>query len=417
LDRAKDNAVIGIEAICPYVGRTSIGVDDLFAARGLDAGRMANLLMERKSVNLPIEDAVTNAVNAAKPLVDALAPVEREAIELVIVGTESGLDFGKPISTYVAHYLELPRRCRSFEIKHACYGGTAALQMAMSFVRASPRPGVKALVVAADAASAAARNTYWEPSQGAGAVAMIVGNAARTLAVDYGANGYCSFEVMDTLRPRPELEVGDSDLSLLSYMTCLQESYAHYSELVEGADLRTTFRYIVLHTPFAGMVKSAHRRLMGKSSDLCGEEIEADFARRVEPSIRFCKQVGNIYSAALYLAICSLLEHGDFDSSERIGLFSYGSGCASEFYSGGVGLEGVRRLRDLQVSKAIADRCELSLAEYEVISDLSAQRMAGVRDFTPDISSYERAFAAKFAGTGLLVLDNISNFHRRYRWA
>jgi polyketide biosynthesis 3-hydroxy-3-methylglutaryl-CoA synthase-like enzyme PksG len=288
--------------------------------------------------------------------------------------------------------------------------------MAMSFVQACPRP-VKALAVATDASSTAARKTYWEPSQGAGAVAMIVGHAARTLAVDYGANGYCSFEVMDTLRPRPELEAGDSDLSLLSYMTCLQESYDHYSELVEGVDLRTTFRYIVLHTPFAGMVKSAHRRLMGKTSALFTDEIEADFARRVEPSVRFCKQVGNIYSGALYLAICSLLEYGEFERPERIGLFSYGSGCASEFYSGGVSLEGVRRVRDLSIPKDIADRWELSIPEYEIISDLSAQRMAGVRDLTPDLTPYQHAFDAKFAGTGLLVLEGISNFHRRYRWA
>jgi polyketide biosynthesis 3-hydroxy-3-methylglutaryl-CoA synthase-like enzyme PksG len=407
---------VGIEAISPYVGRTSIGVPELFAARDLDASRLSNLLMDRKSVNLPIEDPVTNAVNAAKPLVDALSPQERESIELIIVGTESGLDFGKPISTYVAHYLGLPRRCRSFEVKHACYGGTAALQMAMAFVRSCPRPGVRALVIAADASSAAARNTYWEPSQGAGAVAMLVSNAANTLAVDYGANGYYSFEVMDTLRPRPELEAGDSDLSLLSYLSCLQEAYEHYCELVEGAG-QSMFRFLVLHTPFAGMVKAAHRRLMRKNSRTTHDEVEADFTQRIEPSIRFCKQVGNIYSAALYLAICSLLEHGEFAGPQRIGLFSYGSGCASEFYSGVVTPEGVRRVRALGISKAIADRWDLSLPEYERISALSLQRMAGVQDLVPDVSDYAHILKAKFEGTGLLVLDSISQFHRRYRWA
>ena len=75
---------VGIEAISPYVGRLSLGAAELFAARGLDAGRMSNLLMDRKSVNLPIEDPVTNAVNAAKPLIDALSPKDRDAIELVI---------------------------------------------------------------------------------------------------------------------------------------------------------------------------------------------------------------------------------------------------------------------------------------------------------------------------------------------
>ncbi|MDB4987503.1 MAG: sle, partial [Myxococcaceae bacterium] len=371
-------------------------------------------LMDRKSVNLPIEDPVTNAVNAAKPLIDAMTPKERASIELVIIGTESGLDFGKPISTYVSHYLELSRRCRSFEVKHACYGGTAALQMAMGFVQSCPRP-VKALVIAADASSIAARNTYWEPSQGAGAVAMIVSQTPRVLAADVGANGYYTFEVMDTLRPRPDLEAGNSDLSLLSYMSCLQESYAHYCELVDGAD-QSLFRYLVLHTPFAGMVKSAHRRLLQKTGKMSSEELDADFVRRIEPTLRLCQQVGNVYSAALYLALCSLLEHGSFTSAERIGLFSYGSGCASEFYSGVVSQEGMAQVRALGISASVKDRWQLTLPEYERISDLSLLRMAGVQDLVPDLSSYEHILNAKFEGRGLLVLERIVGFHRRYRW-
>lgn len=408
---------VGIEAIHPYVGRLSLGAAELFAARGLDASRMANLLMERKSVNLPIEDPVTNAVNAAKPLIDALSPAERDAIELVIVGTESGLDFGKPISTYIAHYLGLSRRCRSFETKHACYGGTAALQMALSFVKASPRPAVKALVIAADASSVAARNTYWEPSQGAGAVAMIVSNEPHVLAVDFGANGYHSFEVMDTLRPRADLEAGDSDLSILSYMACLEASYEHYCELVHGADAGNFFKYLVYHTPFAGMVKSAHRRLLRKAGGWTANDIEADFATRVEPSIRACQQVGNIYSAALYLALCSLLENAAEDSPQRIGLFSYGSGCASEFYSGVIEPDGMRRFRQFGMSGAIAGRLALGMEDYEAISNLSLQRMCGVQDLEPDLAPYRHILQSKFDGSGLLLLSRISNFHREYRWA
>src|SRR4051794_38023499 len=119
---------IGIEAINAYVGRLCIDVRELFADRGLALDRFENLMMDEKSVNLPCEDAITNAVNAAKPLVDALTEEERERIELVVIGTESGLDFGKPISTYIHEQLGLSNRCRSFEVKHACYGGTAALQ-------------------------------------------------------------------------------------------------------------------------------------------------------------------------------------------------------------------------------------------------------------------------------------------------
>ncbi|MET8727403.1 MULTISPECIES: hydroxymethylglutaryl-CoA synthase family protein [Streptomyces] len=410
-------ATVGIEAVNAYVGRASFGVRELFAARDLDDRRMDNLMMERKSVNLPCEDPVTNAVNAAKPLVDALSAEERDRIELVVVGTESGLDFGKPISTYVQDLLGLGKRCRSFEVKHACYGGTAALQTAAAVVATSPMPGAKALVVAADASSVAARDTYWEPSQGAGAVAMLVGDDPQVLALDPGANGYHSFEVMDTLRPRPDLEAGDSDLSLMAYMECLVHSFRAYRERVPGADLMTSFDHLVFHTPFAGMVKGAHRRLRRAESPAPPAEIDADFTTRVEPCLRYASQVGNVYSAALYLALCSLVDHVDLSVPKRLGMFSYGSGCASEFYSGVVTPVGRARVAGRRIADAIADRRPLSLPEYELISDLGLQRMAGVRDHAYDVTPYADVYEDRFAGRGLLVLDKVVDFHRRYRWS
>lgn len=408
---------VGIEAINAYVGRACLGVRQLFDTRGLDLRRFDNLLMERKSVNLPCEDSVTNAVNAARPLIAALSESDRAGIELVVVGTESGLDFGKPISTYVHDLLGLGRRCRSFEVKHACYGGTAALQTAAGIIGTSPDPNARALVIAADSASVAARNTYWEPSQGAGAVAMIVSRTPWILDLDLGANGFHSFEVMDTLRPRPDLEAGDSDLSLLSYMSCLEESFGAYRDRVPATDLMTSFEHLVLHTPFAGMVKGAHRRLLRRYAGSSPDLIRADFDRRVADSLGHCQQVGNVYSAALYLALCSLIERSEQSRARRIGLFSYGSGCASEFYSGVVGAEAKSRLAAQGIPAAIADRYPLSMPEYEVISDLSLRRMAGVQDEVFDVEDYQTVYKERFDGQGYLVLDRIVNFHRAYRWS
>ncbi|MFI6846273.1 3-hydroxy-3-methylglutaryl-ACP synthase [Kitasatospora sp. NBC_00085] len=409
---------VGIEAVNAYVGRASLDVRTLFEARGLDVRRFGNLMMRQKSVNLPCEDAVSNAVNAAKPLVDALTPAERDRIELVVVGTESGLDYGKPLSTYVHDALGLGRRCRSFETKHACYGGTAALRSAASILAVGADPDAKALVIAADAASAAARDTYWEPSQGAGAVAMIVGGRPRILALDPGASGFHSYEVMDTLRPRPDLEAGNSDLSLLSYLTCLEQSYRHYAERVTGADIVTTFDRLVLHTPFAGMVRGAHRTLLRTLKGYSAAKTEADFEQRTAPSLDYCTRVGNVYSAALYLALCSMIDHdGPLAGARRVGLFSYGSGCASEFYSGVVPEGAGAQLAALDIDAAIEDRYPLSMPEYETIADGGALRMAGVRDQVFDPADYGPVYEQAFAGRGILVLDEISGFHRRYRWS
>jgi len=122
---------IGIEAINAYVARAYIDIRELFEARSLNLDRFDNLMMVSKSVNLPCEDPVTNAVNAAKPIIDKLTEKERNSIEMVITSSESGLDFGKSLSTYIHSYLGLSRHCRLFEVKQACYGGTASLQMAL----------------------------------------------------------------------------------------------------------------------------------------------------------------------------------------------------------------------------------------------------------------------------------------------
>lgn len=407
----------GISGISVYTGRASLDVRELFRVRGLDTRRFGNLMMEQKSVNLPCEDAVTNAVNAAKPLVDALPEDERQRIEAVIVGTESGLDFGKPISTYVQEYLGLPPHCRSFEVKHACYAGTAALQTAVALTAATPIDGVKALVIATDAASTVDRHSYWEPSQGAGAAAMLVDDDPQILELDPGASGFHSYEVMDTLRPRADLEAGDSDLSLLSYLHCLEQSYRMYESRVDGCEFVGTFDYLAFHTPFVGMVKGAHRTLMRKLTRASAEQIEDDFERRLAPSLDYCSKVGNLHSAALYLALCSLVDHGDIETHKRVGLFSYGSGCGSEFYSGVVSPTAQAQLAGLHTGETIESRYQLTMGEYELVSDLSVDRMCGVRDTVFDPAPYSTVYDTCLEREGLLVLDRITDFHREYRWS
>ncbi|MCW0111338.1 3-hydroxy-3-methylglutaryl-ACP synthase, partial [Burkholderia pseudomallei] len=112
---------VGIEAMNVYGGSAALDVSELARHRKLDMSRFANLLMREKAVALRFEDPITFGVNAAKPIVDALSDAERERIEMLITCTESGIDFGKSISTYLHHHLGLNRNCRLFEVKQACY--------------------------------------------------------------------------------------------------------------------------------------------------------------------------------------------------------------------------------------------------------------------------------------------------------
>jgi len=108
--------------------------------------------------------------------------------------------------------------------------------------------------------------SFAEPSSGAGAAAMLVSDRPYVFQIDVGANGYYGFEVMDTCRPVADSEAGDSDLSLLSYLDCLEQSFTEYQKRVPGADYLESFSYLAFHTPFGGMIKGAHRTMMRKNA-------------------------------------------------------------------------------------------------------------------------------------------------------
>lgn len=408
---------VGIEQINAYFAKAYVEVKDIFDARGLDTRRFDNLMMEQKSCGFPCEDAVTNAVNAAKPIIDLLSDDERNSIATLITATESGIDFGKSISTYASRYLNLSRQCRLFEVKNACYGGTAALQMAAGLIESGALPNGKVLVIATDVGRAAARMTYAEPSQGTGAVAILVSDEPKILELDYGANGLCSYEVMDTCRPTSEIETGNPDLSLLSYLDCLSGAYQHYSEIIGDVDVVDTFRYLLFHTPFAGMVKGAHRKLLKEFSTLGSEDIEVDYQKRVVPGMAYNIRVGNLYSASVYLALCSLIDTAEINDSERVGLFSYGSGCSSEFYSGIVPATAKECSLILGMSDKIEDRVRLSMEEYDRINDINTQWFFGIENKVVNFAEFQNYYDEWFMGRNLLVFKQISDYHREYDWS
>lgn len=413
----------GIEALNVYGGSAFVDVRELCTYRQLDMPRFENLLMKEKAVALPYEDPVSFAVNAAQPLVAQLSAAERERIEMVITCTESGIDFGKSLSTYVHGLLGLKPNCRLFEVKQACYSGTAGLQMAINFILSGTSPGAKALVIASDIsrfaladATAVQEWAYSEPSSGAGAVAVLVSDNPVLWRIDPGAYGNHAFEVMDTCRPGPDNEAGNADLSLMAYLDCCEQAYRDYERRVEGADLRASFGYLCFHTPFGGMVKGSHRQMMRKIAKMAPAEVEADFAQRVATSLHFGQRVGNTAGGSLLLALAGTLEIGDFSQPRRIGMFSYGSGCCSEFFSGVADGEGQDRLRRMNIGAALDRRYRLSMEEYETLLRGSDVIRFGTRDASLDHQVVPGAWPA-FERDKRLVLERVEAYHREYRWA
>ena len=413
----------GIEAMNVFAGTTFLDVEKLAQHRDLDRTRFENLMMKEKSLALPYEDPITFAVNAAKPIIDALSKEEKDRIEMVITCTESSFDFGKSMSTYCHDLLGLNRNCRLLEVKNACFSGVAGFQQAINFILAQVSPGAKALVIATDISrflvekGGTALSMSWsfaEPSSGAGAVAMLISETPYVFQIDPGANGCYGYEVMDTCRPSTDSESGDSDLSLLSYLDCSENAFLEYQKRVKGANYAESFAYLAYHTPFGGMIKGAHRNLMRKLVKAKPADIEEDFQRRMIPGLTYCQRVGNIMGATAMMSLASTIANGNFETPQRIGIFTYGSGCCSEFFSGVATKEGQKRIQAIQIKEQLDRRYELTMDDYENVLIGSNAVKFGTRNVVLDSSFIPQA--RKAHGREILFLKEIKEYHRIYEW-
>lgn len=406
---------VGIEALNVHAGLARLSTRDLFEGRGLDLDRLGHLMMDARSIALPCEDPVTNAVNAAAPIVAALGE-DRDRIELILTSSESGVDYSKSIASYVHEYLGLSRRCRVMEVKQACYAATGALQIAAGYIASGLSPGAKALVIATDVAMVDARAGYAEPATGTGAAAMLIGDEPRVLALDLGAFGTYSYETMDSARPMPDYDIADVDGSLFSYLDCLSQSFTDYCGKVAGVDLRTTFDQLALHTPFAGLVRAGHRKLMRERAQASVEEIDADFAARLRPSLAYPSVVGNLCSGSVYLALASIIDNAPYRGSARVGLFSYGSGCASEFFSGLIDEGSRAAMAEMGIAARLDARVTLSFAEYAELLAENSKCLVPVPDRKIEVERFQRFFEARPGREQLLVYRGVEGYHRTYEW-
>lgn len=364
---------VGIDAIRFYSSNYYIDLRALAEVRGVDPDKyMVGIGQEKMAIPPPDEDIVTMAASAALPL------IERDGadhIELLLFATESGIDQSKAGGVFVHGLLGLPARCRTVELKEACYSGTAALQLACDYV--ARHPTKRALVLASDIARYELASPG-EPTQGCGAVAMLVAANPRILAIE-PEHGLYTADVMDFWRPNyRDQALVDGKYSTRVYLQALQECWKQYRE-ESGRGFADIYRFCY-HLPFTRMAEKAHERLAKDS----GVEMTADLlAAQVGPSLGYNRITGNSYAASLYVGLACLLDTEAEDlAGRRIGLFSYGSGCVGEYFSG-IAQPGYReRLFTADHRALLENRTALSYRQYEDIYNLLFPTDGGAHTFS-----------------------------------
>lgn len=373
---------IGIDKMGIYIPRYYLDIRDLAKERNIDPDKFViGLGQSKMSVNPISQDIVTFGVLAADKI---LTYEDKKKIDMLIVGTETGVDQSKSASAFMHSILGINEYCRSIEIKQACYGATAALQVAKNHILVNPDS--KVLVIASDIAKYGI-NTSGESTQGCGAVAMLVSKDPKMLEISNESVCYTK-DVMDFFRPNNSTyAIVNGKLSTNTYLESLEKVYYEFSNRFGEKD----FSAICFHIPYPKLGLKGLKEI--KREDLLEE---------FNNSIIYNKEIGNIYTGSLFLSLISLLENSKkIKANDLIGLYSYGSGAVSEFFTMKV-VEGYKKyLSTKENQKMLENRVKLSVSEYEemffskIEHEKEIENKEGEDVYLKGIFNNERTYARK----------------------
>lgn len=375
---------VGIDRIGFYTPNKFVDMVDLAHARGEDPNKyLLGIGQSKMSVADQTQDAVSMGINATMTYINQ---IERERVGLLIMGTESGVDQSKSASLFVKSALRLAPEVRTFEIKEACFGMTAGLMVARDYVRLHPHHS--AIIIGSDIARYGIK-TGGEVTQGAGSISMLIKAHPQILALNDGHSAY-SADINDFWRPNDSvLALVNGKYSKEVYLEFFKQTFTNY--LAKTDRQVCDFTALIYHLPFVKMGFKANQQAIAGQDEKTAKRIDENFAA----SAQYSREVGNIYTASLYLSLLSLLENGDLQSESVVGLFSYGSGAMGEFYSGKVVAGFEKALNADQNQALLARRQKLGIVEYEQLFNEALELPIDNQELISD----EKAGYWYFAGT------------------
>ncbi|MBC6370900.1 hydroxymethylglutaryl-CoA synthase [Lactobacillus kullabergensis] len=353
---------VGIDQIGFYTPNKFVDMIDLAHARNEDPNKfLIGIGQNRMSVADQTQDAVSMGINATLRYLDQ---IEREKVGLLIAGTESSVDQSKSASLFIKSALELPANVRTFEVKEACFGMTAGIMIARDYVRLHPHHS--AIVIGSDIARYGV-NTGGEVTQGAGSISMLIKADPQILAINNGHSSH-SEDINDFWRPNDSaVAVVDGKYSKNVYLGFFKHTFKDY--LRQTGIKNSDFTALLYHLPFVKMGFKANEWAITDLDEKAKKRLTENFT----VAARYGKEVGNIYTASLYLSLLSLLENAKLPANAKIGLFSYGSGAMGEFYSGQI-IEGYEKNLHANADQTMINRRQkLTILEYEQIFNQSLE--------------------------------------------
>lgn len=337
----------GLSDLSLYVPKPSMDLNRLLEYRAQDNPKFDRRLRKalqvtgQEQMRFPEiwEDTSTLAAEAAHRLLTRSDDRALSKLRYLSVGTETPVDHSKPVAAYVEGMLQnsgldVPESLSTFQVQHACAGGTIAMMSVGALLQISRRIDESGLVICSDIARYEAPSTA-EITQGAGAVALYVENNPKLLEIDLGTQGYFSRDVDDFFRPLGSVTAKvKGGYSVQCYHESLDSAFLDHCERRREAPeevLRETDMFIV-HVPFYRMGITAMHNLLSKYISQDEEEIEAFLTDRgFYNGLLPAKHVGNIYSGSAYMSLMFQLAEryaklGNEIVGKKLLVASYGSG-------------------------------------------------------------------------------------------
>lgn len=359
---------VGILALEVYFPTCYVKQTDLEIANGASAGKYTiGLGQDAMAFTGDLEDINSISLTVVKRLLEKydISPNEIGRLE---IGTESLVDKSKSTKTVL---MSLFAESGNTDIEgatcvNACYGGTAALLNALTWVDSGSWDGRLAIVVAADIAVYA--DGPARPTGGCGSVAMLIGRNAP-LQIDLGTRVTHATHVWDFFKPNMDSEYPEVNgaLSQTCFLRALDDCYTRFitkSQKVRSKNVTIgNVDHFLFHSPYNKLVQKSFARMVyhdmlsgahvdsasiAKWMDVPAEDTYEDreleaalkaaagplYKQKVAACCELSKQIGNTYTASVYMNVaCMVSEFGNELAGKNVVLFSYGSGALASMFN------------------------------------------------------------------------------------
>ena len=399
----------GIEAASYYVPSLYLEIKNLAEKRGIEPAKLEKGLGLHKMGFPDVhEDAATFAAEALLKLIQDYN-INPKEVSRIYLGTESALDAAKPTASYAMQMVEkvlekefgerVFRNCDVVDMTFACIGAVDALHNSLDFVRANPDK--KAVVIASDYAKYELASSG-EYTQGGGAVAVLISSKPDLIEIENNW-GVATESVFDFFKPRRHFKkedltnapesfpekieiftdepVFDGQYSNQCYQDRIREAYNHYKEITGLNKPYENWKYLIFHLPYAFHGKRVFTEIYSLENGLSYETPEEQKAvakseeylqfinDKIEKSQRASSEIGNMYTASIFMALLSALQTS-FNENEKlagqqIGFLGYGSGSKSKVFAGKVSENWKKVAEKWNLFESLKNKTAIDFETYE----------------------------------------------------